>query len=151
MSSRGQQHQQLNINYASATRQGQTEGQCIDSAISATACEGLSACSSVKEIGHRELHQELEQTVSDFLGVEDAITFGMGFATNALNIPRLIGKDCLVLSDEFNHASIIVGLRLSGATIKVFKHNNMQNLEQIIRNGIIKGHPRFVPSNLNKS
>ena len=46
-----------------------------------------------------------------FCSCEDAITFGMGFATNALNLPRLIGKDCLVLSDEFNHASIITGLR----------------------------------------
>jgi len=121
----------------------QTEGECIESAVeAATRGHGLSQCSSAKEIGHRQLHARLERTVAEFLGVEDAVTFGMGFATNALNIPRLIGKDCLVLSDEFNHASIIVGLRLAGATIKVFKHNDVQNLEQIIRNAIIKGHPR---------
>ena len=58
-----------------------------------------------------------------FVGTEDAITFGMGFATNALNLPSLISKGCLVLSDEKNHASIILGLRLSGATVRLFKHN----------------------------
>ena len=69
------------------------------------------------------IHQELEQYVARFLGTEDAITFGMGFATNSLNLPSLVSKGCLVLSDENNHASLILGLRLSGATIQVFKHN----------------------------
>ena len=46
----------------------------------------------------------------------------MGFATNSLNIPRLLaGKETLVLSDEKNHASLILGLRLSGATVAVFR------------------------------
>jgi serine palmitoyltransferase len=70
------------------------------------------------------IHQTLEQHVAHFLGVEDAITFGMGFATNALNLPSLVSKGCLVLSDEKNHVSLILGLRLSGATIRVFKHNS---------------------------
>jgi serine palmitoyltransferase len=65
---------------------------------------------------------QLEETVAEFIGAESAITFGMGFATNSLNLPRLINKDCLVISDEFNHASLILGLRLSGATCSVFKH-----------------------------
>ncbi len=92
-------------------------------------------------MGTLSLHRELESTVAEFLGVEDAMTFGMGFGTNSLNLPRLasaleiiyfklkikvfsrlIKKGCLVLSDELNHASLILGLRLSGATIKVFKH-----------------------------
>jgi serine palmitoyltransferase len=60
--------------------------------------------------------------VAEFLGVEDAIAVGMGFATNSLNLPSLISKGCLVISDELNHASLILGLRLSGATVKVFKH-----------------------------
>lgn len=69
------------------------------------------------------IHRELEKCVAKFLGCEDSITFGMGFATNALNLPALISKGSLVLSDEKNHASIILGLRLSGAAIRVFKHN----------------------------
>lgn len=68
---------------------------------------------------------ELERTTARFIGTEDAIVFGMGFATNALNLPSLVSPGCLVLSDEKNHASLILGLRLSGATIKVFRHNSM--------------------------
>lgn len=66
-----------------------------------------------------EIHQKLESLVAEFLGVDDAITFGMGFATNVLNLPSILGPGCLVFSDEFNHASLILGLRLSGATVKV--------------------------------
>ena len=69
------------------------------------------------------IHQELEKYVARFVGAEYAITFGMCFATNALNLPSIVSKGCLVISDEKNHASIILGLRLSGATNRVFKHN----------------------------
>jgi serine palmitoyltransferase len=68
------------------------------------------------------IHRELESTVAEFLGVEAAICVGMGFATNSLNLPRLISKGCLVISDELNHASLILGLKLSSASVKVFKH-----------------------------
>ncbi len=53
------------------------------------------------------------------MGCEDAITFGMGFATNSVVIPALVGKGCLVLSDSLNHASIVSGVRGSGAKVKV--------------------------------
>ena len=55
---------------------------------------------------------------SKFLGVEDTLTFGMGFATNSMNIPSIVGPGCLILSDELNHASLILGCRLSGAKVK---------------------------------
>ena len=57
--------------------------------------------------------------VADFLGKEDAITFGMGFATNSMIVPTLVGKGCLVVSDALNHASIVAGVRGSGAKVKV--------------------------------
>ena len=57
--------------------------------------------------------------MSKFLGTEACMTFGMGFATNSMNIPVLVGKGCLILSDELNHASLVLGSRLSGATVKV--------------------------------
>lgn len=74
------------------------------------------------------IHDELEKLTAKFLGVEDAIVFGMGFATNAWNLPSLVNEDCLVLSDEKNHASLILGLRLSGAVIRIFKHNSKQSI-----------------------
>jgi len=42
--------------------------------------------------GNLDIHQKLETLVAEFLGVEAAITFGMGFATNSMNIPTLVGK-----------------------------------------------------------
>jgi serine palmitoyltransferase len=80
-------------------------------------------CSPRQEFGTQKIHKDLEERLAKFLGVEDAITFGMGFATNSMNIPTLVGKGCLILSDELNHASLVLGARLSGATIKIFKHN----------------------------
>uniref|UniRef100_A0A4W5NRS6 serine C-palmitoyltransferase n=1 Tax=Hucho hucho TaxID=62062 RepID=A0A4W5NRS6_9TELE len=87
-------------------------------------------------------HEEMEELAAKFLGVESAMAFGMGFATNSMNIPALTGKGCLILSDELNHASLVLGARLSGSTIRVFKHNNMQSLEKMLRDAIVHGQPR---------
>ncbi len=65
------------------------------------------------------MHLQLDKMVAEFVGKEDAITFGMGFATNSVGIPALVGKGCLILSDALNHASIVAGVRGSGAKVKV--------------------------------
>lgn len=70
------------------------------------------------------MHFRLEKTLASFLGVEDAITFGMGFATNSMNLPTFLDRGCLIISDELNHASLILGSRLSQARIRIFKHNS---------------------------
>ncbi|KAM3605933.1 uncharacterized protein V6R79_007550 [Siganus canaliculatus] len=103
---------------------------------------GVGACSTRQEIGNLDLHLELEQLVAEFLQVESSMVFGMGFATNSMNIPALVGKGCLILSDELNHTSLILGARLSGATIRVFKHNNMHSLEKMLREAVCSGQPR---------
>uniref|UniRef100_A0A673BYS2 serine C-palmitoyltransferase n=1 Tax=Sphaeramia orbicularis TaxID=375764 RepID=A0A673BYS2_9TELE len=103
---------------------------------------GVGVCSTRKEIGNLSIHEELEQLVANFIGVESSMIFGMGFATNSMNIPALVGKGCLILSDELNHTSLILGARLSGATIRVFKHNNMHSLEKMLREAICSGQPR---------
>uniref|UniRef100_A0A3Q3ARD9 serine C-palmitoyltransferase n=1 Tax=Kryptolebias marmoratus TaxID=37003 RepID=A0A3Q3ARD9_KRYMA len=103
---------------------------------------GAGVCSTRQEIGNLRMHEELEQLVADFLGVESSMTFGMGFATNSMNIPALVGKGCLILSDELNHTSLILGARLSGATIRVFKHNNMLSLEKMLKEAVCSGQPR---------
>eukprot|EP00878_Enallax_costatus_P034590 GHUV01038365.1.p1 GENE.GHUV01038365.1~~GHUV01038365.1.p1 ORF type:complete len:484 (+),score=137.40 GHUV01038365.1:213-1664(+) len=103
---------------------------------------GVSTCSSRTEGGTTSIHVELEQLVADFLGKEDAITFGMGFATNAASIPALAGPGTLVLSDSLNHTSIVAGVKASGATVKVFRHNDMAHLEKLLRFHIAEGQPR---------
>ncbi|XP_062320333.1 serine palmitoyltransferase 3 [Osmerus eperlanus] len=103
---------------------------------------GVGVCSTRQEMGNLRIHQELEQLVASFLGVEACMAFGMGFATNSMNIPALVGKGSLILSDELNHTSLILGARLSGATIRVFKHNNMQSLERLLKEAVCSGQPR---------
>lgn len=73
--------------------------------------------------GTLEIHNELEDLVCKFLNKEAVIVFGMGFATNSLNVPALVDEGCLIISDSLNHSCIILGARLSGAKIAVFKHN----------------------------
>ncbi|KAG8443876.1 hypothetical protein GDO86_009173 [Hymenochirus boettgeri] len=103
---------------------------------------GVGVCSTRQELGNLDKHMELEDLVAQFLGVESAMVFGMGFATNSMNIPALVGKGCLILSDELNHTSLVLGARLSGATIQIFKHNNMQNLEKLLQDAVVNGQPR---------
>lgn len=117
-------------------------GFCADAARKSTIQYGVGICSTRQEIGNLDKHEELEKMVARFLRVEAAMAFGMGFATNSMNIPALVGKGCLILSDELNHASLVLGARLSGATIRVFKHNNMQSLDKLLKDAIVHGQPR---------
>jgi len=105
----------------------ENEGPRADSVEETLKNYGVGMCTTRHELGTLDSHRKLENMVSEFLGVEDSLIVGMGFATNSTNIPTLAGKGCLILSDELNHASLILGCRLSGAVIKVFKHNSKQH------------------------
>ncbi|XP_015769102.1 PREDICTED: serine palmitoyltransferase 2-like [Acropora digitifera] len=98
-------------------------GPCVEAAEEAVKKHGLGCCSSRHEFGSLALHNELETLVARFVGKPAAMVFGMGFATNSTNIPTLVGKKDLIISDALNHSSLVTGARLSGATIRVFKHN----------------------------
>ncbi|XP_077179458.1 serine palmitoyltransferase 2 isoform X2 [Paroedura picta] len=120
----------------------QSDGPCSESTAKVLSQYGAGVCSTRQELGNLDKHEELERLVARFLGVEAAMVYGMGFATNSMNIPALVGKGCLILSDELNHASLVLGARLSGATIRIFKHNNMQSLEKLLKDAIVYGQPR---------
>ncbi|XP_055356419.1 serine palmitoyltransferase 2-like [Paramacrobiotus metropolitanus] len=117
-------------------------GPCAEDAGRVISTYGVANCTPRDDLGTQPVHVELEELVAEFLGCEAAVTFGMGFATNSMNIPGLVDKECAVLSDALNHCSIVTGVRLSGATVKPFKHNDMQDLEKRLRELVILGHPR---------
>ena len=71
--------------------------------------------------------------MADFLGVEDVIVHTMGYDTNALSIPYLIDSRTLILSDQFNHNSIVKGCTVAGATIKRFRHDQIETLEKQLK------------------
>lgn len=103
---------------------------------------GPGTTSSRSEFGTTATLLELEQKMAKYLGVEAALVMGMGFATNSNNIPPLAGgKGTLIMSDELNHASLIVGCKISGATCKVFKHNDTNDLEMKLRKELLRGQP----------
>lgn len=83
--------------------------------------------------GNKTPHQELEEFIAKFKGEESAITFNTGYMANVGTISALCGKNDFVFSDELNHASIIDGIRLSRAKCFVYKHNDMADLERVIK------------------
>lgn len=94
------------------------------------------------EGGTTDLHVQTEALVARFVGHEDSIVTSMGFATNSTTLPALVGKGSLVISDEYNHASIRYGVRVSGAQVRMFKHNSMVDLENLLREVISQGQPK---------
>ncbi len=79
--------------------------------------------------GNLALHEALEAKLAEFKGTEAALLFNTGYMANVGIISALTNSESVIFSDEYNHASIIDGARLSKARIVVYKHNDMQDLE----------------------
>ena len=90
--------------------------------------------SSVRFIcGTQQIHKELEQKTSEFLGTEDTILYVAAFDANGGVFEPLLGPESAIISDELNHASIIDGVRLCKAQRFRYKHSNMEELEQCLK------------------
>ncbi|KAI4292544.1 serine palmitoyltransferase [Pancytospora philotis] len=82
----------------------------------------------------------LEKEMAAFLHQEDCIVYSMGFGTNTWALSALV-TDALVFSDAYNHTSLINGLKTTNATVVVFQHNDMRDLEHKLRFHITQGQP----------
>lgn len=100
---------------------------------------GSGLCGSPLLCGYTALHRELEMKLAAFKSCEDALLFPTGFSTNIGVITALLRKDDIVISDRFNHASILDGALFSGAQFRSFRHNNIHKLEGILKNCKEKG------------
>ncbi|MBL7719264.1 MAG: glycine C-acetyltransferase [Flavipsychrobacter sp.] len=90
--------------------------------------------SSVRFIcGTQDIHKELEEKVSKFLGLEDTILYVAAFDANGGVFEPLLGEQDAIISDELNHASIIDGVRLCKAQRARYKHNDMAALEEELK------------------
>lgn len=90
--------------------------------------------SSVRFIcGTQQIHKELEQKVSEFLGTEDTILYCAAFDANGGVFEPLLGEDSIIISDELNHASIIDGVRLCKAQRARYKHSDLTELENCLK------------------
>src|SRR6056297_3846949 len=89
--------------------------------------------SSVRFIcGTQQIHKDLEQKVSRFLGTEDSILYAACFDANGGVFEPLIGTDDAIISDALNHASIIDGVRLTKSQRFRYAHSDMHDLERAL-------------------
>jgi len=90
--------------------------------------------SSVRFIcGTQTIHKKLEEKIAEFLGMEDAILYAAAFDANGGIFEPLLGPEDAIISDQLNHASIIDGVRLCKAQRYVYKHNDMNDLEEKLK------------------
>jgi 8-amino-7-oxononanoate synthase len=92
--------------------------------------------------GNMEPHRELEEALAGFKGYERALLFGSGYMANVGTIQALAGPGEVVFSDELNHASIIDGCRLARAETAIYRHNDVEHLERLLRESA--GHPALI-------
>ena len=87
--------------------------------------------SSVRFIcGTQRIHKKLEQKIAKFIGTDDAILYAACFDANGGVFEPFFDKDCAILTDSLNHASIIDGIRLTKAQRLIYQHGDMKDLEE---------------------
>jgi 8-amino-7-oxononanoate synthase len=93
---------------------------------------GVGAGASRLISGSMRLHRALEEQLAEFKGTEAALLFNSGYHANVGTISALVSNEDAVFSDELNHASIIDGCRLSGARIRIYRHNDVEHLAALL-------------------
>lgn len=126
-----------------------TDQRVIEAAIDGVKKWGIGNGSARLLTGNLEIHGQLEKAVAEFKHREAALTFVAGYMVNSGCIPPIMNvinataasylkglifkEKTVVFSDEYNHASIITGVQLSGSIKEVYKHNNFSDLEKRLR------------------
>lgn len=84
--------------------------------------------------GNTHYHIELERELADLHGKQGALLFTSGYVSNDATLSTLakLLPGCVIFSDELNHASMIAGIRNSGCEKRVFRHNNVEHLEELL-------------------
>ncbi|MEW5821247.1 MAG: pyridoxal phosphate-dependent aminotransferase family protein [Cyanobacteriota bacterium] len=102
-------------------------------AIDAINSYGIGSTGSRLITGTSLLHSQLEDKIAEFKGCESAMFLSSGYVANLSTISAILNIDDVIFSDELNHASIIDGIKLSRANKFIYKHNNMQHLETLLK------------------
>jgi 8-amino-7-oxononanoate synthase len=109
------------------------EPELKEAAIKAVEKFGTGAGASRLICGSLMPHHEVEEMLAAFKGTAAALTFATGYAAAVGTIGALVGKEDIVAIDKLVHASIVDGARLSGAKLRVFAHNDLNDLECILQ------------------
>lgn len=104
-----------------------------EAAIEAIQRYGWGAGASRLVSGNMTPHEELEKNIAAFKDTEAALLFPTGYMANVGALCALTGKGDIVIGDRLNHASIIDGCRQSGATFRIYPHNDVSHLEILLK------------------
>ncbi|PKI84559.1 serine C-palmitoyltransferase [Malassezia vespertilionis] len=132
----------LNVSAYNYLGFAQSHGECADAVDKGLNLYGISSGGTRLGGGYLDLQKQAEQLVARFLRVDDAMLVSMGYATNSTTIPAVAGPGTLIISDELNHTSLRAGVRISGASIRTYKHADLSGLEELLRESISQGQPR---------
>ena len=83
--------------------------------------------------GTTTIHRQLEAKLANFMQTEDSIVFSSGYVTNLATISTMVGRGDSVIGDQWNHASIMDGCRMSGAQFLEYQHNDMDSLAATLK------------------
>ena len=122
------------INYSTYNYVGLNGNKDVmEAAQKAVARYGTSVSGSRMISGEIDLHRQLENAITEYLGTEDTIVYIGGYTTNVSAISTVVSSEDLILHDSLSHNSIVTGCRLSGAKRMSFKHNDMDSLEDALK------------------
>ena len=113
----------------------------IKAAVDAAERYGTGAGASRLVTGNHPLHAELEARLARLKATDAACVFGSGYLANTGIVPALAGSGDLILADELSHACIHAGAKLSGATVKLYRHADTDHAEALLL-AHRAGHPR---------
>ncbi len=123
------------INFSSNDYLGLSEHpEIIKATVSALKKYGFGSGGSRLLSGSYMPHRRLEERIAKFKKTESALVFNTGYAANTGIIPAVAGGKWTIFSDELNHASIIDGIRLSKAEVKIYRHRDADHLEELLKN-----------------
>ncbi|MDK9695842.1 MAG: pyridoxal phosphate-dependent aminotransferase family protein [Siculibacillus sp.] len=117
-----------NYDYLGLSRHPDVRAAAID----AVRAQGTGVNGSRLVGGERNFHKEFETDLAAFVGMEAALTLVSGYLTNLSLIPHLLSGDDLLVVDEFAHNSIMMGGRSTRATVKTFRHNDLDHLDHVL-------------------
>lgn len=94
---------------------------------------GASLCGTPIATGYIDLYKNMEQKLSEFVGLEDTIILPSCYQANNGLFVAIAGKEDLIVVDRFAHSSLIQGIKAVGCKIRPFLHNNLEHLEEILK------------------
>ncbi|MCS7029945.1 MAG: 8-amino-7-oxononanoate synthase [Gloeomargarita sp. SKYG116] len=122
------------LNFASNDYLGLAgDERLVQAATQAMQRYGVGATGSRLLSGHRDLHRELERTVAQWKGTEDALVFSSGYAACLGTVVALVGRPDAIFQDAYNHSCLQQGAKLSQAQVYAYRHNDLAHLQELLQ------------------